>query len=116
MKKCSEIVKSTRATSKTYFQIKVINQGSVIISGLGESRSNRSSWGSFFMLFPYFVYIAHLEALFSRKNLCSWKNQKSLVKEKGKKNRPKEERKSTILSRKEKNCVVIAIGTDVAPR
>ena len=33
-----------------------------------------------------------------------------------KKNRPKEERKSTILSRKEKNCVVIAIGTDVAPR
>ena len=29
-------------------------------------------------------------------------NQKSLVKEKGKKNRPKEERKSTILSRKEK--------------
>ena len=54
------------------------------------------------MLFPYFVYIAHLEALFSRKNLCSWKNQKSLVKEKGKKNRPKEERKSTILSRKEK--------------
>ena len=68
-----------------------MNQGSVIISDLGESRSNRSSWGSFFMLFPYFVYIAHLEALFSRKNLCSWKNQKSLVREK-EKNRPKEER------------------------
>ena len=52
--------KASELFRKTYFQIKVNKSGSVIISDLGESRGNRSSWGSFLcMLFPYFVYIAH---------------------------------------------------------
>ena len=40
----------------------------------------------------------------------------SLVKKKEKKNMPEEERKSTILSRKEKNSFVKATSTGVAPR
>ena len=52
-----------------------------------------------------------MEALCLWKNLCSWKNQKrkkvlgkkkTKIKTNKNKNRPKEERKSTILSRKEK--------------
>ena len=62
------------------------------------------------MLFLYFVYIAYFkkfarEALCLQKNLCSWKNQnrKKVLcqkkRKKEKKNRPKEERIGTILSR-----------------
>ena len=66
--------KASELFRKTYFQIKVNKSGSVIISDLGESRGNRSSWGSFLcMLFPYFVYIAHFTK-FTRGR--SWKNQK----------------------------------------
>ena len=56
------------------------------------------------MLFPYFVYIAHLEALFSRKNLCSWKNQKSLVKEKGKITGPKKKERVPFCQEKKLRC------------
>ena len=56
------------------------------------------------MLFPYFVYIAHLEALFSRKNLCSWKNQESLVKEKGKKTGPKKKERVPFCQKKKLRC------------
>ena len=47
------------------------------------------------MLFPYFVYIVHFTKLTHGSSLFV------LVKQE-KKNRPKEERKSTILLRKEK--------------
>ena len=47
------------------------------------------------MLFPYFVYIVHFTKLTQGSSLFV------LVKQE-KKNRPKEERKSTILLRKEK--------------
>ena len=75
------------------------------------------------MLFPYFVYIAHLtkftrgSSLLMEKSLLIEKiksGRKSLVK-KGKEKRPKEERKSIILSRK-KNSFVKVTGTSGAPR
>ena len=74
--------KASELFRKTYFQIKVNKSGSVIISDLGESRGNRSSWGSFLcMLFPYFVYIAHFTwTLFSHGKIKS--GRKSLVKRK----------------------------------
>ena len=59
---------------------------------------------------------SHVKAFCLRKNLCSWKvisGRKSLVK---KKNRLKEERKSTDLSRKKKTSFVKATGTGGAPR
>ena len=57
------------------------------------------------MLFPYFVYIAHLEALFSRKNLCSWKNKKSLVKEKEKKQAQRRKKEHfSVKKRKKLRC------------
>ena len=65
------------------------------------------------MLFPYFVYfvyIAHFTKFTCGSSLIMEKSKtgkKSLVK-KEKKNRSKEERKSTILSRKEKNSFVKA--------
>ena len=52
------------------------------------------------------LQISHVKASFLRKNLCSWKimsGRKSLVKKIKRWNRLKEERKSTNLSRKEKN-------------
>ena len=75
------------------------------------------------MLFPYIVYIAHLtkftrgSSLLMEKSLLIEKiksGRKSLVK-KGKEKRPKEERKSIILSRK-KNSFVKVTGTSGAPR
>ena len=36
-------------------------------------RGNRSCWGSIFVLFPYFVYIAHF-IQFTRGIFCFWKN------------------------------------------
>ena len=69
--------KASELFRKTYFQIKVNKSGSVIISDLGESRGNRSSWGSFFcMLFPYFVYIAHFTKFTRGRSFLMKKNQK----------------------------------------
>ena len=65
------------------------------------------------MLFPYFVYfvyIAHFTKFTCGSSLIMEKSntgKKSLVK-KEKKDRSKEERKSTIQSRKEKNSFVKA--------
>ena len=73
------------------------------------------------MLFPYFVYfvyIAHFTKFTCGSSLIMEKSKtgkKSLVK-KEKKNRSKEERKSTILSRKEKNSFVKATSAGWAPR
>ena len=66
----------------------------------------------------------HVEAVCLWINRCSWKNkerEKVLCMNKKndikrKKNRPKEERKSTILSRNENNSFVKATGTGGAPR
>ena len=67
------------------------------------------------MLFPNFVYITHFTK-FTRGSSLFMNN--SLLMEKSKveeslllKNRPKEERKSTILLRKEKNSFRKATGT-----
>ena len=52
---------------------------------------------------------SYVEALCLWENLCSWKNKnrkKVLGKKRKKKNRPQEERKGTILSRKEKKSFV----------
>ena len=74
------------------------------------------------MLFPYFVYfvyIAHFTKFTCGSSLIMEKSKtgkKSLVKKEKKKNRSKEERKSTILSRKEKNSFVKATSAGWAPR
>ena len=70
------------------------------------------------MLLPYFVYIALQNSLVEA--LCLWQifehgevksGRKSFAKKKKeKKNKPKEERKVTILSRKEKYPFVKATG------
>ena len=63
-----------------------------------------------------------VDALCLWKMFCSWRNQKwkkvRYIKRKptGAKTEPKEERKSTILSRKEKKSFVKATGTGGAPR
>ena len=73
------------------------------------------------MLFSYFVYIAYFtkftseNSLFMEKPLRVKKSKRKKVLEKKGKNRSKEERKSTILLRKEKNCFVKATGTGGAP-
>ena len=122
-------LKAPELCRKTYFQIKVNKSGKCHYLGpgwvpWGNFRGNRSCWGSIFMLFPYFVYIAHFPK-FTRgsssfmENLCSWKNKqrkKVLGRKKGKKGRPKEERKSTTLSSKEQNSFVKAISTNGASR
>ena len=87
----------------------------VIISDLGASsggnfRGNRYSWGSIFILLPYFVYIAHctnslVKAFVWGKTFAHGKikrGRKSLVKKKNN-NRLRKERKSINLWRKEKN-------------
>ena len=76
------------------------------------------------MLFPYFVYIAHFpkftrgSSLFMEKSLLMEKStaEESPWEKKGKKGRPKEERKSTTLSSKEQNSFVKAISTNGASR
>ena len=82
---------------KTYFQIKVKK------SGRWKLKSDGHSW----KLFAYGKIFAHGKIKSERG---------SRVKKKIKKNRPKEERKSTILSRKENNSFVEATTTGVAPR
>ena len=69
----------------------------------------------FHILFtPRTLLNSHVEALCLWKDLCSWKNQrrKKVLGKKREKKRPKDERKSTILSRKEKkNPFVKATST-----
>ena len=60
------------------------------------------------------LYKIHMWKLFDYGKIKNWK--KVLGKERKKKNRSKEERKSTILSRKEKNSFVKATSAGWAPR
>ena len=86
--------KASELFRKTYFQIKVNKSGSVIISDLGESRGNRSSWARFYACYFHILFTSrtlqnsHVDALFSWKKIKS--GRKYLVKRKKKKwkNRP----------------------------
>ena len=98
----------------------------MIISDLSESlgRIVEAQFSCYFHIFfisstSCTLQNSHVEALWLWKNLShgkikNWK--KVLGKEKKKKNRSKEERKSTILSRKEKNSFVKATSAGWAPR
>ena len=71
-KKCLKSLKAPELFRKTYFQIKVNTSGRCRNLGPGRVpwenfRGNRSCWGSIFMLFSYFVYIAHFTK-FTRKS------------------------------------------------
>ena len=71
-------LKALELFRRTYFQIKVIKSGRCHDLGPGRIskenfRGNRSCWDSFFMLFPYFIYVAHTTK-FTRGTLCFWKN------------------------------------------
>ena len=92
-----KFIKAPELFRKTYFQIKVKK------SGRWKLKSDGHSW----KLFVYGKIFAHGKIKSERE---------SRVKKKNKKNRPKEERKSTILSRKENNSFVEATTTGVAPR
>ena len=78
---------------------------------MSESPGGGSSWASFFMLFAYFVYIAHLifdfGKIFAHGKIKS--GRKSLVKKE--KKGPKGEGKRTIPSRKGKQSFMKATGT-----
>ena len=73
------------------------------------------------MLFPYFVYIAHFtkftrgSSVLKEKSLLMEKS-KVFGKRKGKKKQAQRRKKEYHSVKKRKNCLVIAIGTDVAPR
>ena len=96
-------------------------------SDLGESplenfRSNRSCLGTFFMLFPYFVYITHFakftRGIFAHGKIFAHgdrKGKKVHDTKRKKKNRPKKERKYHSV-KKRKNFFVKVTGTDGAPR
>ena len=98
----------------------------MIISDLSESlgRIVEAQFSCYFHIFftsstSRTLQNSHVEALWLWKNLShgkikNWK--KSPWKRKKKKNRSKEERKSTILSRKEKNSFVKATSAGWAPR
>ena len=124
--KLNSNLKASELFRRTYFQIKVIKSG--MISDLRESRrgvfaatAHHDVGARFFMLFPYFIYIAHLTK-FTRGALCLWKNlcsgkikggRKSSVKKK----RPlkKERKKKEYHSVQKRNSFVKATGTVGAP-
>ena len=101
---------------KTYFQIKVIKSGRCHYLGpewvhWGNFRGNRSCWGSIFMLFPYFVYIAYFtkftrgSSLFMEKSLRMEKinsGRKSLGEKKEKKAGPKKKERVPLFQVKNK--------------
>ena len=101
---------------KTYFQIKVIKSGRChyLRPGWvpwGNFRGNRSCWGSIFMLFPYFVYIAYFtkftrgSSLFMEKSLRMEKinsGRKSLGEKKEKKAGPKKKERVPLFQVKNK--------------
>ena len=82
--------KASELFRKTYFQIKVNKSGSVIISDLGESRGNRSSWARFYACYFHILFTSrtlqnsHVDALFSWKKIKS--GRKYLAKRKKKEN------------------------------
>ena len=94
-------LKAPELWRNTYFQIKVNKSGKFHYLGpgwvpWGNFRGNHSCWGSIFMLFRYFVYIAHFtkftpgSSLFMEKSLLMEKiNSKVLGRKEEKKAGPK---------------------------
>ena len=123
-KKYLTSLKAPELCRKTYFQIKVNKSGKCHYLGPGWVPWGNFRSGSIFMLFPYFVYIAHFpkftrgSSLFMEKSLFveNQQRKKVLGRKNEKKGRPKEERKSTTLSSKEQNSFVKAISTNGASR
>ena len=109
-------LKAPELCRKTYFQIKVNKSGKCHYLGpgwvpWGNFRGNRSCWGSIFMLFPYFVYIAHFpkftrgSSLFMEKFFAHGKinsGRKSLGEKKEKKAGPKKKERVPLFQVKNK--------------
>ena len=94
------ILKAPKLCRKTYFQIKVNKSGSCHNLGPGRIpwdnfRGNRSCQGSIFILFLYFVYIAHFSKFARGSSLFM---ETSLLVEKSKSEEiPREKKKKTCL-------------------
>ena len=116
MKKCSEIVKSTRATSKTYFQIKVNKSGKCHNLGPGRISQQPLILGLVFHVISIFCLHRALGSSFLKEKSLLMEKSKVFGKRKGKKKQAQRRKKEYHSVKKRKNCVVIAIGTDVAPR
>ena len=103
---------------KTYFQIKVIKSGRCHYLGpgwvpWGNFRGNRSCWGSIFMLFPYFVYIAHFpkftrgSSLFMEKSLLMEKSTAEESPWEKKRKKRQAQRKERVALCQVKNTILL---------
>ena len=105
------------------YKIRKVSQSRTWANPWGNFHGNRSCWGSFSCcshnLFTSRTLKIHSWKLFVYGKIFAYgkikSRRKSLVKRKEKESRPKEERKSTILSRKEKYSFVKVTGAGGAP-